>query len=446
MEKFSTKAIPNEAQAAASPGSHLEGSTFATADIELRGTQSPSKDPGPLSQAARVGVPEPVTLPPMGQVGSQTSASVTESRSLKGKGLIGDPPAATIRGKRRQSNIFPRRHERPKDPNSAAEEGLMAQGDKSTVHRPGSSTVKEAAPNKGKVEQDKKTKKRTSLAQTILEPLGLYSRNPIDRNLVPNGIPRVTDFISTEPDGLISIFRRFDKLNVRNLLLLETKVAALEALQAKLDAEDMDNLDGTGEYNFAMASTHMSFEYFALLGEGRDVLEASKIPAPPTEPIFLYPRKSDQDYDRVYDPDYDRALTRWVRLKDLYESQIESRASRSSIPVYAFKEWDETRRKHSQVWLGKVANATDEDLKAGTLENRDERDRIMATCLADDPVYWRERWDVSQAIKHALKEYRKISNLYHSTHRTNMCRGSTCSARCYVQPSASVAWNCGSTQ
>ncbi|PMD32093.1 hypothetical protein L207DRAFT_590966 [Hyaloscypha variabilis F] len=115
------------------------------------------------------------------------------------------------------------------------------------------------------------------LFSTIFRPMGLWvdsrSRKLIDDGNRANGFPRVTTFIASDPDGLTSIYRRFDKLNVRNLLLLEAKVAALEELQEKFDIEDADGLKGERENNFSMGTTHSSFEYFALLGEGKDVIE-----------------------------------------------------------------------------------------------------------------------------------------------------------------------------
>ena len=113
----------------------------------------------------------------------------------------------------------------------------------------------------------------------LLQPVGLwvYTRDFVDDRSLPNGIPRMTAFIASDPDGLTSIYRRFDKLNIRNLLLLEAKLAALETLQDQLDKEDAENLQTDMGFNFAMATTHGSFEYFALLGEGREFDRESRI-------------------------------------------------------------------------------------------------------------------------------------------------------------------------
>jgi hypothetical protein len=117
------------------------------------------------------------------------------------------------------------------------------------------------------------------VARMLLQPVGLwvYTRDFVDDRSLPNGIPRMTAFIASDPDGLTSIYRRFDKLNIRNLLLLEAKLAALETLQDQLDKEDAENLQTDMGFNFAMATTHGSFEYFALLGEGREFDRESRI-------------------------------------------------------------------------------------------------------------------------------------------------------------------------
>jgi hypothetical protein len=137
-----------------------------------------------------------------------------------------------------------------------------------------SSVAQPESTNEGKIEDGPARK----LASWILKPMGLWvdtrSHKLFDDDNSMNGFPRVTTFIASDPDNLTSIYRRFDRLNIRNLLLLEAKVAALEALQEKFDDVDAANYKVRWADNFAMNNTHWSFEDFALLGEGKTAIEA----------------------------------------------------------------------------------------------------------------------------------------------------------------------------
>ncbi|KAK9790475.1 putative DUF6594 domain-containing protein [Seiridium cardinale] len=62
-----------------------------------------------------------------------------------------------------------------------------------------------------------------------------------------NGFPRVANKIASDPDRTGTIYRRFDRLASRALLLMEAEIAELEALQDKYDEEDRlrgDRLSG----------------------------------------------------------------------------------------------------------------------------------------------------------------------------------------------------------
>jgi hypothetical protein len=49
------------------------------------------------------------------------------------------------------------------------------------------------------------------------------------------GYPSLADFIASDEDRSTYIFKRFDRLAVRNLLHLQSKLAALQARQDELD-------------------------------------------------------------------------------------------------------------------------------------------------------------------------------------------------------------------
>lgn len=67
------------------------------------------------------------------------------------------------------------------------------------------------------------------------------SLRPVD------GFPSLADFISSDPDHTSLIFKRFDKLAVRNLLYIQSELAELQAKQEQFDAEDQSIEHGSRE-------------------------------------------------------------------------------------------------------------------------------------------------------------------------------------------------------
>ena len=76
----------------------------------------------------------------------------------------------------------------------------------------------------------------------------------------PNGFAKVAAFIAGDPDKTTTIYRRFDRLMARNLLHLQSRVQKLEALQDKLDHENL--VDGD-EDTVRAASSWEDFEELA---------------------------------------------------------------------------------------------------------------------------------------------------------------------------------------
>ena len=52
------------------------------------------------------------------------------------------------------------------------------------------------------------------------------------------GYPSLAAFIASDKDESTAIYRRFDRLSVRNLLLFQSELAELGAQQDSLDEED----------------------------------------------------------------------------------------------------------------------------------------------------------------------------------------------------------------
>lgn len=163
-----------------------------------------------------------------------------------------------------------------------------------------------------------------------------------------NGFPQTAQFLAADPDKSAVIFRRFDKLSIRNLLNLEGRVAALESIQKKLDRDDNDQ----HWQNDHIAAAAQSWEDFAVLG-----------------------------------------------------TEMGHRSTEDSIPHGAYKMWNQTREKRLAVQReiaeslkmnqsGHLPSAINTD--STELLNRSEETRQLIQL----------RWDVAVAIKHAVKEYR----------------------------------------
>jgi hypothetical protein len=56
-------------------------------------------------------------------------------------------------------------------------------------------------------------------------------------------LPQVADKIASDPDKTTTIYRRFDQLTARYLLLLRSEFAQLEALQNRYGTEDLKKRD-----------------------------------------------------------------------------------------------------------------------------------------------------------------------------------------------------------
>jgi hypothetical protein len=60
---------------------------------------------------------------------------------------------------------------------------------------------------------------------------------------LPPGYSRYASFITSDPNKSCTIFRRFDRSNARNLLILESIIADLEEKLDKLEEEALANPD-----------------------------------------------------------------------------------------------------------------------------------------------------------------------------------------------------------
>jgi hypothetical protein len=74
----------------------------------------------------------------------------------------------------------------------------------------------------------------------------------------------------------------------------------------------------------------------------------------------------------------------------------------TGIPICAFRKWDESREKA----LAEVLKNFEDDAKRKAVSD-DEKESARLVVTGENRRYWQDRWEVAQAIQHALKEYRK---------------------------------------
>lgn len=64
----------------------------------------------------------------------------------------------------------------------------------------------------------------------------------MDRRVKPgalDGYPLLAEFLASDNDRTILVFKRFDRLAMRNLLYLQSELAELQTCQDEYDAEDI---------------------------------------------------------------------------------------------------------------------------------------------------------------------------------------------------------------
>ncbi|KFY34897.1 hypothetical protein V494_06389 [Pseudogymnoascus sp. VKM F-4513 (FW-928)] len=79
-----------------------------------------------------------------------------------------------------------------------------------------------------------------------------------------NGFPRVAQKLASDPDKTTTIFRRFDRLSARNLILLEAELAELEERLERWDERDKLSVEEE------VRECHTEWSAFERLAGGRD--------------------------------------------------------------------------------------------------------------------------------------------------------------------------------
>jgi len=87
----------------------------------------------------------------------------------------------------------------------------------------------------------------------------------------PDGYSKFATFLTTDPDKSTTIFRRFDRINARNLLVFESEIAELEARLDRIEMEGGDRDFLASERSWEMLN------YQATIEKGKIGDEAQKI-------------------------------------------------------------------------------------------------------------------------------------------------------------------------
>ncbi|CAF9908903.1 hypothetical protein IMSHALPRED_007533 [Imshaugia aleurites] len=169
-----------------------------------------------------------------------------------------------------------------------------------------------------------------------------------------SGFPQTAQFLAADPDKSAVIFRRFDKVSIRNLLHLEGRVAALESIQKNLDREDND------QYweNDHIAAAAQSWEDFAVLG-----------------------------------------------------TEMGLRSDSMKIPYGAYEMWNQTREKRLAVQRSIAQSSAKKQSNQSESAITPDSTKPLSG-IAETSELIQLRWDVALAINCAVKEYQEALLLY----------------------------------
>ena len=189
-----------------------------------------------------------------------------------------------------------------------------------------------------------------------------------------SGFPQTAHFLAADPDKSAVIFRRFDKVSIRNLLNLEGRVAALEAFQEDLDRKDYNQDEED------IAEVAQSWEDFALIGTEFGHRENSmKIPP------------------QVYQ--------KWSNKREKLKKKLKEKREKEKRDE---EKRDEEKRDDKLTQSGQPISP---DVIQSGSEHPDTAQATTGSNKNSSENLIQLRWDVTLAIKDAVKEYRKSSSI-----------------------------------
>ena len=219
-----------------------------------------------------------------------------------------------------------------------------------------------------------------------------------------NGFPRTARFLAADPNKTLLIVRRFDDAAIRNLLLLEGRVAALEAVQKKLDEDDY----AIYKTNDTLTKAASSWEHFALLGSFDT--EDSKIPQAAFDfwcssriaVLEAKARENSEMPDQLKDKNYkeiefilhrNQALQKEIDTCDSQLRLISDPAQRATSGRFDGEDWVQDRSRRLKLLERRQDLITERRYWLGY----DEKEILEV----------KRRWEVCKALESALKDYQE---------------------------------------
>jgi hypothetical protein len=219
-----------------------------------------------------------------------------------------------------------------------------------------------------------------------------------------NGFPRTARFLAADPNKTLLIVRRFDDAAIRNLLLLEGRVAALEAVQKKLDEDDY----AIYKTNDTLTKAASSWEHFALLGSFDT--EDSQIPEAAFDlwcssrmaVLEAKARENSQMPDHLKDKNYEeiefilgrnQTLQKEIDKCDLQLRSISDPVRRATYDHPDKEDWVQDRSRRLKLLERRQDLITERRYWLGY----DEKEILEV----------KRRWEVSKALESALKNYQE---------------------------------------
>lgn len=148
--------------------------------------------------------------------------------------------------------------------------------------------------------------------------LNMAAHSSFDYKYV-RGFGSVADFIASDEDQSSAVFRRFDKLAVRDLLYYQSELAELESEQERYDIEDAadvedpDSESGLEQQIRGHAQDWKTFIGAGVKGSGNSTLSVSTTATVPDGSSQGIPKNSNTNNSSVSE----KAVKRWRKRRDL---------------------------------------------------------------------------------------------------------------------------------
>jgi hypothetical protein len=189
------------------------------------------------------------------------------------------------------------------------------------------------------------------------------------------GFAATAGFIANDPAKTTVIFRRFDKLAIRNLLYLEARLAALEILQQSFDQIDLELKN-----NEPITTAARSWEAFAIFGTSGRAGGTNSWALPQS------------------------ALKHWRSDR---KSDVKDYIQHAGDGGKVIRKDPESKGK--SVETGESAGPAREAIFSGPSSSQAPSTESVTKVITSVPSSLQEIWDLVQAIEDTLKHHRMLS-------------------------------------